>query len=172
MSRQPSPLPPKHDIIRDESRRIGITATGEVAKAIAAQAAQRQQRSSPPRRTPSDGSSASCGIGIVLRASKKTPPDPYLKIESVRQDGPACKAGVKCNDRVVSVDGADMSNAPLERVQNAIKGSPGSTVKLRVARGGQPIDFIITRGRLSVRGPGQVDKAEEFRIVCDIVPSD
>jgi hypothetical protein len=33
-----------------------------------------------------------------------------------------------------------MSGASLERVQDAIKGSPGSTVKLHVARGGEQKD--------------------------------
>ncbi len=46
---------------------------------------------------------------------------------------------MKCNDRIISVDDIDMRDAAIERVQDAVKGAPGSSVKLLVARAGSPI---------------------------------
>ncbi len=45
---------------------------------------------------------------------------------------------MKCNDRIISVDDIDMRDAAIERVQDAVKGAPGSSVKLLVARAGGP----------------------------------
>ncbi len=43
---------------------------------------------------------------------------------------------MKCNDRIISIDDVDMRDAAIERVQDAVKGPPGSAVKLLVARAG------------------------------------
>ena len=97
----------------------------------------------------------------MLRASKKTPPDPYVKIESVATEGPACKSGVKRHDRIISVDDVDMRDATIDRVQEAVKGAPCSTVNIVVARGGQQVDFVITRVALKPRGDGRLEPDKE-----------
>jgi hypothetical protein len=169
----PPPLPPKpgalqHHAIGDQ---VGgakrVTASSSVVQALAAQAIKLQQHPASslaahrPPADPSSSSSPQCGIGIVLRASKKTPPDPFVKIESVATDGPACKSGVKCNDRIISVDDVDMRDATIDRVQEAVKGAPGSTVKIEVARGGQILPFVITRVALKPRGDGRLEPEKE-----------
>ena len=74
----------------------------QVKAMLSSGAALPSPSSSPASPAAADASAAaSCGIGVVLRPSKKTPPDPFMKIESVMVDGPACRAGVKCNDRII-----------------------------------------------------------------------
>jgi hypothetical protein len=168
MSKPPPPPPKPVSLWRtagdDEGDKVvegavkRLTVSSNVAQAIAAQAVKLQQHQQQYRAAdapPPHGTQ--CGIGVVLRPSKKTPPDPYMKIESVMLDGPACKAGVKCNDRIISIDGVDMRDAALERVQEAVKGAPDSSVKLLVARAGQQIEFSITRVALKPRGDGRLE---------------
>jgi hypothetical protein len=171
---KPPPIPPKpgpfcQSTGGDEGGAAKrLTASSNVAQAIALQAAKMQQQSlsphvsrQPPTDSPSSSAAALCGIGIVLRPSRKSPPDPYVKIESVATDGPACKAGVKCNDRVISVDDADMHGATLDRVQDAVRGQPGSIVKLVVARGSERHNFDIIRVALKTRGDGRLEPEKE-----------
>ena len=165
-----------------------LTVSSNVAQAIAAQAVKLQQQQHQQRVSHlvqqnkakellAAGSPASpraaaaaadpsshdnrCGIGLVLRPSKKSPPDPYMKIESVSLDGPACKAGVKCNDRIMSIDGIDMRGAAMDVVMDAVKGAPDTTVKLIVLRSGQQIPFIITRVALKSRGDGRLEPEKQ-----------
>jgi hypothetical protein len=82
---KPPPLPPKphthHPSGADEGTAANrVTISSNVAHAIAAQAAKMQLQS-PGSADAHPSSAAQCGIGIVLRASKKTPPDPFVKIE-------------------------------------------------------------------------------------------
>ncbi|WP_422448050.1 S41 family peptidase [Thermoanaerobacterium sp. DL9XJH110] len=72
------------------------------------------------------------GIGVVI-----TSKDKYITIVSVLAGTPAEKAGLKAGDRIVGVDGKDVSNLSTAEVSNLIKGEKGTKVTLGVMREGE-----------------------------------
>ncbi len=84
------------------------------------------------------------GIGIVIEDRKAG-----VRIRSVVPGSPAAAAGVRAGDRVVSVNGQDVTGLRHEEVADRIRGPAGTTVHLVLSRGGADIDRDITRGRVS-----------------------
>jgi len=89
------------------------------------------------------------GIGVeflILRDS--------LMVVRTIPGGPSERAGLKSGDRIVGVDGQDISGKTLssERAQKLLKGPAGSKVKVAVVRRGEevPIDADITRGSIPI----------------------
>ncbi len=67
-------------------------------------------------------------------------------ITAVDRNGPASRAGLRPGDLVVAVDGqAVASSRELIKAISAIV--PGSSVRLSVRRGGQPLDLVVAVGR-------------------------
>jgi len=50
---------------------------------------------------------------------------------------PADKAGLKAGDAILEIDGADMEKASVKEVSDKLKGTPGTTLKLKVQRPGE-----------------------------------
>lgn len=66
-------------------------------------------------------------------------------ITDIDQDGPACKAGLKENDVIISFNGSKVAN-PVE-LANMIHAAPaGQTVPMSVMRDGQKKDLLVTLG--------------------------
>ncbi|MFM7769164.1 MAG: S41 family peptidase, partial [Bacteroidota bacterium] len=85
------------------------------------------------------------GIGIeflILRDS--------LMVNRVMDNGPSFKAGLKSGDRIVQVNGQDISGNSLtnEGVMKLLKGKSGSTVDLTIKRNREYLNFTINRGAL------------------------
>lgn len=70
------------------------------------------------------------GVGLVL---EDTPDGPV--IVSVLEDTPADRAGIEEGERIVSVDGEDVADEPLESIVTKVKGDAGTAVTLGL-RGG------------------------------------
>jgi carboxyl-terminal processing protease len=70
------------------------------------------------------------GVGLMLT---DTPDGPV--IVSVLEGTPAEKAGIEEGERIVSVDGEDVSGDPLEQIVAKVKGEAGTTVTLGLAGG-------------------------------------
>jgi carboxyl-terminal processing protease len=79
--------------------------------------------------------------------------DGWITIVAPLPGGPALAAGVQTGDRVLTVDGKSMRDVPLDEAQKALRGPPGSNVRLRVERPGvaTPIEFVLTRREIHVR---------------------
>lgn len=58
--------------------------------------------------------------------------------------GPAVKAGIRLNDRMLTIDGKPLANSTVEQSRQ-LSGAPGSKVTLVVRRGSQELTFEITR---------------------------
>lgn len=72
------------------------------------------------------------GIGIYIQQQ-----DNKLIIQSIFEESPAEKAGLREGDEVVAVDGKRVAGQSIEQVTEWMKGEPDSSVELTVKRGGK-----------------------------------
>jgi carboxyl-terminal processing protease len=92
------------------------------------------------------------GVGISYNIDEKTH---LLHVENVILDGPSDKAGVQADDLVIAIDGKPIAQlfdgvttleAQQKRVQQALRGDPGTRVRLTIQRNGRTLDPVtITR---------------------------
>ncbi len=76
----------------------------------------------------------------------------YLTIISPIQGTPADLAGLKPGDKVVKIDGVDMTGVEPEQARLKVLGPEGSKVTLTITREGtpQPLEFTITRAKITI----------------------
>jgi carboxyl-terminal processing protease len=86
------------------------------------------------------------GIGVTLDSSDEA----QIRILSVIPDSPAGHAGLKADDRILTVDGAAASTLSREQVVARLRGEPGTPVILGIARKDTPgtITFSIARAHI------------------------
>jgi carboxyl-terminal processing protease len=58
---------------------------------------------------------------------------------------PADKAGLKARDAIVTVNGTTTQGMSIDKAVSLIRGKKGTTVKLRIIRGSEQLNFTITR---------------------------
>lgn len=63
---------------------------------------------------------------------------------------PAQKAGLKAGDFIIEINGEDTSDLTISQAVEKIRGKAGSEVKLRVLRSDKPLEFKITRARITI----------------------
>lgn len=82
------------------------------------------------------------GIGIELGLV-----DGYFTIITPMDDTPAYDAGIQPGDRITALDGEPVKGKKLMDIVQALRGTPGSQVDMRVVRedSPQPIDFALQR---------------------------
>lgn len=98
------------------------------------------------------------GVGAVIsyKDNKVTVIEPY-------ENSPAAKAGLKAGDKILSIDGKDMTKCDKVEgeaygltlnsyVSSNLKGQPGTTVEVTVERPGEkkPVTLKITREKISM----------------------
>jgi carboxyl-terminal processing protease len=78
--------------------------------------------------------------------------DGWITIVAPLPGGPALEAGIRTGDRVTQVDGKDMHGVTIEEAQKALRGTPGSVVRLTIERPGiaAPLKFALTRKEIHV----------------------
>lgn len=84
------------------------------------------------------------GIGVSI----ETAYDSGYRIMSVLPDSPALEAGLQPGDRLVAVDGEELSAAVDPRVP--IAGEEGTPVRITVDRDGQRLDFSLVRRAVTI----------------------
>jgi carboxyl-terminal processing protease len=74
----------------------------------------------------------------------------FLTIVSPIEGSPAEKAGLKPGDKVIAIDGEDMTGVAPEQARLKVLGPQGSQVTLTITRAGesQPLKFVITRAEI------------------------
>ena len=77
----------------------------------------------------------------------------YLTIVSPIEGSPADAAGLQPGDKIIAIDGEDMTGVAPEQARLKVLGPEGSAVTLTVAREGEPepLEFTITRAKITIR---------------------
>ena len=74
----------------------------------------------------------------------------YMTIISPMRGSPAEKAGLRAGDKVIAIDGEDMTGVSPEDVRQKVLGPEGTTVVITILREGeQPFDVSITRAKIT-----------------------
>jgi carboxyl-terminal processing protease len=79
--------------------------------------------------------------------------DGFVKVVSPIEDTPAFKAGVKPGDLIIKLDDTPVKGLSLNDAVKRMRGKPGSTIKLTIARKGvdKPIVLTLTRAVIKIR---------------------
>lgn len=85
------------------------------------------------------------GIGITI-----APLDGATFITSVVDGYPAANAGIRAGDRILEINDREVGKTKLDQVKKMIKGSPGTSMKLRIERQGST-SFTVNMTRQEVR---------------------
>lgn len=95
--------------------------------------------------TPLDGNFS--GIGIQFQMLSDT-----LHVIQTIAGGPSEKVGMLPGDRIISADGSPISGASLSNsaITSLLRGPKGTNVDVKVLRGNDSIDFVITRDDIPV----------------------
>jgi len=88
------------------------------------------------------------GLGIEVGME-----DGFVKVVSPIEDTPAFKAGVKSGDLIIKLDDTPVKGLSLNDAVKRMRGKPGSTIKLTIARKGvdKPIVLTLTRAVIKIR---------------------
>lgn len=76
------------------------------------------------------------GIGALVNVHKDT-----LTIMEPYENGPTAKAGLRAGDRIIGIDGKNVTGIQADEYGKLLKGQANSTVKLRIFRPNQNITF-------------------------------
>jgi carboxyl-terminal processing protease len=86
------------------------------------------------------------GIGAWVDTSSD-----YLTIISPIPNSPAEAAGLRTGDKIIALDGEDMTGVDGEVVRKQVLGPAGSTLRLTILREGlEPFDVTITRASINI----------------------
>jgi carboxyl-terminal processing protease len=97
------------------------------------------------------------GIGIEFNILEDT-----LIVVSPLSGGPSEKVGLMSGDRIIDVDGKNITNINLtnEKVHSLLRGPKGSVITITVKRGGFVMDFEIVRDKIPINS---LDAAYEIK---------
>jgi C-terminal processing protease CtpA/Prc len=68
-----------------------------------------------------------------------------VRVVEVPPDSPAGRAGLRAEDRLLTIDGRPTEGMTSEQVQQRLSGEVGSTVSLEVLRGDKELELYVTR---------------------------
>jgi carboxyl-terminal processing protease len=87
------------------------------------------------------------GVGIEVAADNG-----MVRVVTPMEGGPAARAGVLAGDRILAVDDIAVDPDKLGDTIERMRGKPGSTVKLTLARPPEstPLDFALVRAKVQV----------------------
>jgi carboxyl-terminal processing protease len=85
------------------------------------------------------------GIGVTLDSAETE-----VRILSVLPDGPAEHAGLKADDRIISIDGTPTSTLTRDQVVQRLRGPAGTRVLVGIERSGeaQPMSLSVSRSHI------------------------
>ena len=97
-------------------------------------------------RTQTEGNYGGLGISV-------TQEDGIVKVIAPTEDTPAWRAGVKAGDYITHIDGKLIFGGTLDEAVDKMRGAPGTTIKLTIAREGRdaPFDVSITRAIIDLK---------------------
>jgi carboxyl-terminal processing protease len=104
------------------------------------------ERSFQNLRTQTEGSYGGLGLSVTLEEN-------VVKVIAPTEDTPAFRAGIKAGDYITHIDGKIIYGASLDEAVDKMRGAPGTSVKLTIARTGrdEPFDVDITRAIIDIK---------------------
>jgi carboxyl-terminal processing protease len=87
------------------------------------------------------------GIGVTI---SKPSIDAPIEVVRVIPNTPAQRAGVRAGDKIVTVDGVDVTKLQTDEVATKVKGPEGSSVTIGVLRGQDTLSLTMNRARFTV----------------------
>jgi carboxyl-terminal processing protease len=93
-----------------------------------------------------DGEYGGLGLSVTLE-------DEAVKVIAPTKDTPADKAGIKSGDYITHLDGKLIYGGTLDEAVEAMRGQPGTSIKLTIVRPGRdaPFDVSITRAIIDLK---------------------
>ena len=97
-------------------------------------------------RTQIDGEYGGLGLSVTME-------DEAVKVIAPTKDTPADKAGIKPGDFITHLDGKLIVGGTLDEAVEAMRGAPGTTIKLSIFRPGRdaPFDVTLTRAIIDLK---------------------
>lgn len=84
------------------------------------------------------------GVGAVCQKSEEG----GIVLVDVYENAPGYAAGLRDGDRIVEVDGVNVTDMDLSAAVALIKGERGTTVNLKAIRGKETLEFTVTRDKV------------------------
>jgi len=93
-----------------------------------------------------DGEYGGLGLSVTLE-------DEAVKVIAPTKDTPADKAGIKSGDFITHLDGKLILGGTLDEAVEAMRGAPGTSIKLTIFRPGRdaPFDVTVTRAVIDLK---------------------
>ncbi len=93
-----------------------------------------------------DGEYGGLGLSVTLE-------DEAVKVIAPTKDTPADKAGIKSGDYITHLDGKLIYGGTLDEAVEAMRGVPGTSIKLTIVRPGRdaPFDVTVTRAIIDLK---------------------
>jgi carboxyl-terminal processing protease len=93
-----------------------------------------------------DGEYGGLGLSVTLE-------DEAVKVIAPTKDTPADKAGIKSGDYITHLDGRLIFGGTLDEAVEAMRGEPGTSIRLTIVRPGRdaPFDVTITRAIIDLK---------------------
>ena len=85
-----------------------------------------------------------------------------VKVRYVYPNSPAAKAGLKAGDQIAEMDGKPVPGR-AELAERVAALEPGQKCSLKIARGAEALEIVITPGTLPESAPGELPPARESR---------
>ena len=103
------------------------------------------------------------GIGAIIHKPDGT----NVTINEPYADSPASKAGLRCGDEIVAIDGVPTKDLKIKESTDRMKGKPGTTVVFTVKKGltGEIVEVPVVRERIhmpDVEYAGMLDKTTGY----------
>lgn len=87
------------------------------------------------------------GIGVTIN---KPDQDSPIEVVDVIRNTPAERAGVKKGDKIIKVNGEDVTKYTTGEVADRVRGPEGTSVTIGFDRQGSPLELTIARARFAV----------------------
>ncbi len=88
------------------------------------------------------------GIGVTIGLR-----DGFITVLSLMEGYSAQRQGLQPGDRILEIDGSSTSGMKPENVRSMTRGEPGTDVRLKVSREGEPhpLDFVLVREEIQLK---------------------
>jgi len=98
------------------------------------------------------------GVGITIGIR-----DGMVTVVNLLDGFSAAKQGIRVGDRILAVDGKNLTDISMNELRSIVRGAPGTEVHMKIERDGEraPLEFVLLREEISVKNvtyEGYVDK--------------